>query len=230
MSVQIKGRQLAAARQLAELTVEEVAKRVGVSRNTITSFENGAHQPRGGTLTEILRVFRDVSVEFIEGGVRWIGDTIRTFEGPDAYSRLLDEVYQTLHRQAGSEALFICIDDEVSEPDIVTANNRLREAGIKCRYLCSEEAKRFDYPVCDYRLIPKRYYTNSVMVVFADKVATVSDANNSAILVRDIYQANMMRGLFEMIWQQCPPRARRRKPANERVQSQHLQEFWLARL
>ncbi len=119
--------------------------------------------------------------------------------------RLLDEVYQALHRQPGAEVLFICVDDAVSTPEIVTANGRIRDAGIKCRYLTHEKAARFDFPVRDYRLIPERYYTNSVMVVFADKVATLSDDNSgTVIVVRDTYQANMLRGLFEMIWQQCP--------------------------
>jgi transcriptional regulator with XRE-family HTH domain len=204
MHSQIKGRQVAAARVLAKMTVEQLAKRVGVTRNTITSFETGAHQPRGGTLAEIVKVFAEADVEFIEGGVRWIDNTIRTFEGPDAYLRLLDEVYLTLHLQPGAEVLFICVDDASSPSEIVIANNRMREAGIKCRYLCSEEARRFDYPVRDYRLIPKRHYTNSVMIVFADKVGTLSDDNNAVILVRDTHQANMLRGLFEMIWQQCP--------------------------
>jgi transcriptional regulator with XRE-family HTH domain len=213
MSIQIEGKQIAAARQLADLTVEELAKRVGVSRNTITNFENGAHQPRGGTLAEIVKVFAGAGVEFTEGGVRWTDDTVRIFEGPDTYLRLLDEVHQALHRQPGAEVLFICIDDAVSTPEIVTANNRIRDAGIRCRYLTHEKATRFDFPLRDYRLIPERYYTNSVMLVYGNTVATLSDDNKAVIVVRDTSQANMLRGLFEMIWQQCPaprppPRAR----------------------
>jgi len=204
MNIHIKGKQIAAARQLAGFTLDELADRSGVSRSTLVKIEASAVQPREGTLADILKTFTIAGVEFVEGGVRWIGDTIRTFEGDDAYLRLLDEVYHTLHRQQGGEALFICVDDAVSTPDIVTANNRIREGGIKCRYLCSEEAQRFDYALRDYRLIPERYYTNSVMVVFDDKVATLSDASNSVIIVRDIHQANMLRGLFELIWQQSP--------------------------
>jgi hypothetical protein len=56
----------------------------------------------------------------------------------------------------------------------------------------------------EYRLIPEKFYTNSVMVVFEDKVATLSDASNSVIIVRDLDQADMLRGLFEMIWLQSP--------------------------
>jgi transcriptional regulator with XRE-family HTH domain len=205
MSIQIKGKQLAAARHLAGLTVDQLAERAEVSRNTIMNFEKGAHQPRGGNLANIARALAAAGVEFIEGGVRWTGDTVRVFEGPDAYLRLLDEVYQTLHREAGAEVLFICVDDAVSTPEIVTANTRIRDAGIKCRYLTRENATRFDFPLREYRLIPERHYTNSVMVVYADKVATLSDDNQgTVIVVRDSYQANMLRGLFEMIWQQCP--------------------------
>lgn len=204
MGVQIKGEQVAAARVLAGLTVKQLAKRVGVTRNTITSFETGAHQPRGGTLGEIIKVFADAGVEFIEGGVRWSGDTVRILEGPDAYLRLLDEVYQALHRQPGAEVLSICTDDAVSPAEVTQAIQRWHDAGIKARFLTHEKATRFDFPLREYRLIPERHYTNSVMVVFSDKVATLSDDNDAVIVVRDTYQANMLRGLFELIWQQCP--------------------------
>lgn len=205
MSIQIKGKQLAAARHLAGLTVDQLAERAEVSRNTIMNFEKGAHQPRGGNLANIVRALAAAGVEFIEGGVRWTGDTVRVFEGPDAYLRLLDEVYQTLHRQPGSEVLSICTDDAVSTPEVTQAIQRWHDAGIKVRFLTHEDATQFDFPIREYRLIPQRYYTNSVMVVYADKVATLSDDNQgTVIVVRDAYQANMLRGLFEMIWERCP--------------------------
>jgi transcriptional regulator with XRE-family HTH domain len=214
MNIHIKGKQIAAARQLAGFTLDELAERSGVSRSTLVKIEASAVQPREGTLADILKAFAVAGVEFVEGGVRWIGDTIRTFEGADAYLRLLDEVYQVLHLKPGQEVLSICTDDEVSPPEVVQAIQRWHDGGIKCRFLTRERATRFDFPLREYRLIPEKFYTNSVMLVFNDKVATLSDANNSVIVVRDIYQANMLRGLFEMIWQQSPsprppPKARR---------------------
>jgi transcriptional regulator with XRE-family HTH domain len=214
MSIHIKGKQIAAARQLAGLTLTQLAERAGVARSSIVKIENDAVQPREGTLADLMKTFTAAGVEFIEGGVRWTGDRIRTIEGLDSYLRLLDEVYQTLHRQSGAEVLSICTDDSVSSPEVVQAIQRWHDAGIKCRFLTHEHATRFDFPLREYRLIPERFYTNSVMVVFDDKVATLSDANNSVIIVRDVYQANMLRGLFEMIWQQSPsprppPKARK---------------------
>jgi hypothetical protein len=119
-----------------------------------------------------------------------------------------------MHRQPGAEVLSICTDDEVSPPEVVQAIQRWHDGGIKSRFLTREKATRFDFPLREYRLIPERFYTNSVMVVFDDKVATLSEANNSVIIVRDIHQAKMLRGLFGMIWQQSPapkplPRARK---------------------
>jgi len=204
MDIRIKGKQIAAARQLAGLTTRELAERSGVARSALTKIENGAHVPRESTLADLAKALAAAGVEFIEGGVRWIGDTIRTFEGPDAYLQLLDEVYLALHRQPGTEVLSICTDDAVSPPEIVQAIQRWHDAGIRARFLTHENATRFDFPIREYRLIPERYYTNSVMVVFADKVATLSDDNHAVIVVRDVDQANMLRGLFEMIWKQCP--------------------------
>ena len=213
MHVHLKGKQIAAARQLAGFTLDQLSERSGVSRSTLVKIEAGAVQPREGTLADIVKAFATASVEFIEGGARWIGDTIRTLEGEDAYLRLLDEVYQSLYRQPGAEVLSICTDDAVSPPEVVQAIQRWHDAGIRSRFLTHEKASRFDFPLREYRLIPERFYTNSVMVVFGDKVATLSDANNSVIIVRDTHQANMLRGLFEMIWQQAPaprpPKARK---------------------
>jgi transcriptional regulator with XRE-family HTH domain len=204
MSVQIKGRQVAAARQLAGWTVAELADRVGIVKSTIVNIENTAVQPHKGTIADIVQAFAAAGVEFIEGGVRWTGDLIKVIEGEDAYLRLLDDVYQTLHRKPGSEVLSICTDDAVSPQQVVQAIQRWHDAGIRCRFLTRESATRFDFPLREYRLIPEKFYTNSVMVVFEDKVATLSDASNSVIIVRDLDQADMLRGLFEMIWLQSP--------------------------
>jgi len=208
-----KGKQIAAARQVAGWTAEQLAERAGVSRSTIIKIETGAVQPREGTIADIATALASAGVEFTEGGVRWTNDALRVLEGPDAYLRLLDEVYQSLHRQSGAEVLSICTDDAVSPPDVVQAIQRWHDAGIRCRFLTREEAARFDFPLREYRLIPERFYTNSVMVVFGDKVATLRE-DGDVIIVRDTDQANMLRGLFEMIWQQSPsprppPKARK---------------------
>ncbi len=42
------------------------------------------------------------------------------------------------------------------------------------------------------------------MIVFADQVATLRGVNGTVLVITDKAQADMLRGLFEMIWLQAP--------------------------
>jgi len=201
----ITPRQIRAARALVGLDAAELASRAGISRETITNIENDLVQPREGTLERIFRVFSAAGVEFVgDRGVALVNDNYRLIEGPDCYLRLLDEVYHALRGKPDAEVLSICTDDSVSPPEVTQAIQRWHDAGIKCRFLSHDRARRFDFSVREYRLIPSRYFTNSVMVVFGDKVATLRGVNGAVLLVTDRDQADMLRGLFEMIWAQAP--------------------------
>jgi hypothetical protein len=50
------------------------------------------------------------------------------------------------------------------------------------------------------------------MVVFSTKVATLRGTNDAVLIVNDKEQAEMLRGLFELIWSQAAkPPAKRKK-------------------
>lgn len=200
----IKGSQVRAARALLGWDGNDLVAAVGLHRDTILNVETNK-KVRGATADRIVQVFNDHGIEFIgDRGVAFLPENYRILEGDDCYLRLLEEVYQTLHKKETAEALFICVDDEVSTAAVVEANNKIRDAGIKCRYLSSENARKFDFPLEDYRVIPPQFYTNSVMVVFGNKVATLRDAHSEVMVIADKYQSDMLRGLFEMIWRQSP--------------------------
>lgn len=196
------GKQIRAARMLLEWDAVDLAKHSKLTKVTILNMETGKIRGRPETMEKIVKAFGDFGVEFIgERGVNLMDDNYRILKGSDCYLRLLDEVYHTL-RGRNEEALFICVDDAVSTKEVTESNHRIRNAGIKCRYLSSEEATKFDFDLSDYRLIPKEHYKNSVMIVFADKVATLRGTNNGLLIVRDKDQSDMLRGLFEMVWAQ----------------------------
>lgn len=201
--------QFRAARALKDWSLDDVEALSGVSRQTVYKFENGIHRLHKETEAALLGLLDTHGIELIaDRGVALRNDNYRLLEGPDCYLRLLDEVYQTLHGQAGAEVLSICTDDSVSPPEVAHAIQRWHDAGIPCRFLTHEYATRFDFPLREYRMIPHRFYTNSVMVVFADKVAVLRGANDAVLVVRDKEKADMLRGLFEMIWLQSPAPAR----------------------
>ncbi|MDE1900955.1 MAG: helix-turn-helix transcriptional regulator [Alphaproteobacteria bacterium] len=209
----ITGHQIRAARALLNWGAERLAEEADLNRDTVHNIENGKVQARGASAERILRVFVDNGVEFIgDRGVALLNENYRVLEGQDCYLRLLNEVYQTLLGKKNAEALFICVDDAISSKEVIEANLHIRNAGIKCRYLCSMNAKRFDFDTEDYRTIPEQFYTNSVMVVFGNKVATLRGTNDAVLIVTDKEQADMLRGLFEMIWLQAPkPKALKAK-------------------
>jgi hypothetical protein len=160
---------------------------------------------------KIVQVFADNGVEFdSDYGVRAKQENYRVLEGEDCFLRLLDEVYYSTH-QRGLEVLFICVDDAVSTPEVVAANKRILDGGAPCRYLASVNAKRFDYDLKNYRLIPEKHYKNSLMVIYGDKVATLRGTNDAVLIIKDKEQAEMLRGLFEIIWAQSPAPQKRAK-------------------
>ena len=97
--------------------------------------------------------------------------------------------------------LFFFIDDTLSPPEVVAGNRRLREAGIRCRYLCLEDPPRLDFPARDYRTVPARFFHNAVQLVFGNCVAQHFGGESSKVLIlRHEAHAESQRRLFEMIW------------------------------
>jgi transcriptional regulator with XRE-family HTH domain len=201
--------QIRAARVLLNIDAADLAAETGLSRATISNIETGVVQPREDSMIRIRAALEARGIEFIgDRGVARVHENYRLIEGPDCYLRLLDEIYHALRGQAGAEVLFICVDDSVSSPEVRDANERIRKAGIRCRYLSSDQARRFDFPRDAYRLIPSRLFKNSVMVVFGDRVATLRGVNGAVLVIADRDQAEMLRGLFEVIWAAAHPPAK----------------------
>ncbi len=133
-------------------------------------------------------------------GVQLDDGAVRIIQDEDSYLRLLDEIYHTM-RGHGGDVLFFFIDDQQSPPDIVTGNKRLRDAGIRCRYLCSEDPARLDFPARDYRAMPARFFHNAVQVVYGNSVAQHFGGESTKVLIlRNEAHAESLRRLFEMIW------------------------------
>ena len=204
------GKQIRAARMLLEWDAVDLAEKSKLTKVTILNMETGKIRGRPETMEKIVKAFKDSGVEFNgDRGVSLIDDNYRVLKGEDCYLRLLDEVYHTIRSKkdadrnaSDAEVLSICTDDSASPPEVVESIQRWHKAGIKCRFLSHEQAMRFDFPLDEYRLISSKYFKNSVMVVYADKVATLRSTNDAVLIVNDKEQADMLRGLFELIWSQ----------------------------
>jgi transcriptional regulator with XRE-family HTH domain len=204
------GKQIRAARHLIDWTAEELAARARLTKDCILSIERGDSRPLPKTIASVSRALADAGVVFNgDTGVNLVGLDLRVLEGKDCYLRLLDDVFHVLKEVKNPEALFVCVDDAASSNEVIESNRKIRDAGIRCRYLASEEVTRFDFDPQDYRLMPKEFYKNSVMVIYENKIATVKGTKESIQIFQDRDAADMLRGLFEIIWTKAPrPRSR----------------------
>jgi transcriptional regulator with XRE-family HTH domain len=211
MSIVITGKQIAAARSLANWTAADLAKHAGLSRDGVMKIEADAVQPREGTLADIRAAFGDAGIEFIDRGVRWKDDTVKVLEGEDAYLDMLEDIYKSMQK-SGGEVLWLCSNDQVPIKGEYEAEVRLREAGLRFRSLIEEGKTETVWPRSEYRQIPSRYFHHNLQVIYANKVAQVLEGGKRILLVDNRELAAAARNLFDLIWSlmKMPPKPEKR--------------------
>lgn len=202
----ITGKQIRAARALLDWSAETLAKKVGLSRESINKIEDGSVQPRAKNLADIMHVFDTHDIEFIgTKGASFKDDQIVTIKGETAFCRVLDDVIATMRGQPKAEALFACVDDKVSPPIVVENYRRVRKANIAMRSLIKEGNTYLMGKTSEYRYLPARYFHNNATVIYGDKFATMiltSDTGEdaAAVIIHNRHIAAAQRNLFELIW------------------------------
>lgn len=202
----ITGSQMRAARALLDWSAETLAKKVGISRESINKMEDGSVQPRAKNLADIMRVFDEHGIEFVgTRGAAYKDDQIITLKGETAFFRVLDDVIATMRGKTKPEALFACVDDKLSPPVVVENYRRLRKAGIGMRSLIKEGNTYLMGKTGEYRYLPAQYFHNNATVIYGDKFATMildsgTGADVAAIIIHNPHIAAAQRNLFNLIW------------------------------
>jgi hypothetical protein len=195
-------RQIRAALELLNWTTADLAAATELNPDTVRRICRGTiARPHEATEQKIRAAVERRGVKFLpDCGVQLDDGLVRVLQGDDSYLRLLDEIYHS-RRGAPGDVVFFFVDDRVSAPEVVAANRRLRDAGIKCRYLCEEGAPRLDYPARDYRAVPARFFHNALQIVYGDCVAQLFGGEAVKVLIlRNDAHAESQRRLFELIW------------------------------
>ncbi|MCL2468910.1 MAG: helix-turn-helix domain-containing protein [Alphaproteobacteria bacterium] len=195
------GKQIKAARALLSWDAADLAEKASMRRETVLSVENGNAVPRPITMEKIIKAFNDAGVEFNgDRGVELRDDIVRKFEGEGYYLRFLDEVHSCMREKKGS-VLFFNVDDSLSSQEIIQANTRMIEDGIKCRYLCKEKPDKLNHPVEFYRTVPEEHYRNGLLVVYDNYLAALA-RGKMMVVFKNADVADSVRKLFGLIWSQ----------------------------
>lgn len=199
----ITSAQLRAARGLLDWTRSELAKAAGLSPETIKNIEHGLYTPQEATVKAIVETFTRHDIELTENeGVRRRDDTITIIEGDNCYLNLLYQIENVMKGGPG-EILFMYVNNELSPPDVIATDLRLRKMGCSFRSLIEEGNSYILYPLREYRCIPSPFFNNEVHVIYADRVATLINKQEKVIILRNSSIADTMRKSFSFIWNYC---------------------------
>jgi len=209
----INARQIKAARALLDWSQEDLSLAAELSIATIRKIESGSISPRDKTMDSIKKALEEANIEFtFPDGVRLKHNAVEVLEGEDCYLRLLDIVYYSLKDKKG-ELLVSYADNSLSPNEVIENQYRLRKAGIKFRYLVEEGNTYLIFPKEEYRWLPSKYFHNSVVQIFGNKVALSSQKSKTSLMPSKIVViesqtlSETLRNAFNFMWDNCriPP-------------------------
>jgi len=192
--------QLRAARAMLGLSQSELSQATEVSQETINKIESGANQnARKNTIDALKTFFVREGIDFIpNSGVRLVPTRYKVIEGKNCFLELLDDVFYEL--EAGEELLIACSDERVNSPIINDTYRRIRHKGILMRHLIEQGNSFMLGTESEYKCLPTKFFTNSIIVIYGDKVGNVSKDSDKVVIVKDSGLSESIRNLFNFAW------------------------------
>ncbi len=207
------GKQIRAARVLADWGAEELAKRVGVSRVTIQNIEHGVNKrPKNETMSKIVGAFSEAGIEFTDGdGVRRCLTDVRIYEGVDGFSRFHNLVYSHLNEHGGqacvcgaSAAQFSKYRNDAESHRSRMAELAKRRADFNMRILSAEgDTNTPNAAYATYRWIPRNNFPPVAFYSFGEYKAEITfDVDNPPliIVVKSASVAMAYNKFFNFMW------------------------------
>jgi len=213
----ITGRQMRAARALLGWDAVDLAKKTGLTRETICRIETDLVRAQEKSLVKIVRALDENGIEFTENqGVRLKPKSVETLEDSAGFARFYDYLYEHLSQHGGS----ICIsgvDERLyakyrpnAEADAQAHRERMAELvkqrdDIKARILVEEGDYNFvasEYAT--YRWQPKKHFTKTSFYVFGHCLALISFDHEPPpliILIKSATFAEAYRNAFDIAWE-----------------------------
>lgn len=204
------GKQIKAARALADMRQDELAELIGLTPQAIRKIEDDAVQPREGTMADIVSVFTARGIEFLDyQGVRFRPEGIQILNGREGLIALMEDIYDSCKRGvAGDIVLAGAPEDEfqriLGEYDETYLANMSSIANLKMRALINEgDTNIVSSDYCEYRWSPKEQFQAVPFYAYADKLAIVvfqADPAPRIFTIQSKTIAEAYRRQFESMW------------------------------
>ena len=211
----ITGKQIKAARALADIRQDELAELVGLTPQAIRKIEDDAVQPREGTMADLVNVFTMRGIEFIDNqGVRFRPEGIQILNGREGLIALMDDIYDSCRRgSAGDIVLAGAPEDDferiLGDYDATYLANMSSVPNLRMRTLIQEGDMNFvSSAYTEYRWAPKDQFQPVPFYAYADKLAIVvfqADPAPRIFMIQSKTISEAYRRQFESMWNQSKP-------------------------
>jgi DNA-binding XRE family transcriptional regulator len=205
----VKGRQIRAARALLGWQSTFLAEKVGLARETISKIEDESVQPRAKNLADIVRVFDENGIEFIDNlGVRFKPRRLEVYEGDAGFREFIDDLYafaQSTHAEicvsGVDETAFIHHLGQTFADQHVARMTALGDVTVRC-LICEGDTDVFCDSFNEYRWAPSSLFSAVPFYVYGKKFAVVIFEDNQVMVVVIDSEpvAKAYRKQFELIW------------------------------
>lgn len=203
--------QIKAARAMLDWSAEDLGKRVGVVKTTISAIETGRSNGSVEVLGAIVKALESGGIEFqTDGGVRPRQNKVLTLQGREGFAAFREDILA----EASIASLNVCVSnvDErefdkwgaggVNDAYIV----KMREHKPKqFRILVKENDTYFTGDYASYRWLPAKSFGEISFFIYAQKTAIISFENDNfeVFIINQPKITSFYRKDFEKMWAQA---------------------------
>lgn len=207
--------QIKAGRALINWSAEDLAKRSGTTKATISSIETSRTSGSVEVLSRIVYALQAGGVEFTDaGGVQPRQSKINIYRGHEGFKAFFDDVYEIAQT---NDAPDICLTN-VNEAEYdrwlgayepIHTNRMAKLEKVKLRVLMKERDLHLTSTAyCEYRWIPEKRFADVSLYIYGDKVAFIefSERDVTVTVVESKAVTEAHRKLFEESWENASTR------------------------
>jgi DNA-binding XRE family transcriptional regulator len=204
--------QIKAARAMLDWSAEDLGKRVGVVKTTISAIETGRSNGSVEVLNAIVAVLEAAGIEFqADGGLRPRKSHVLTFEGQSGFSAFREDILS----EAKIAPLDVCVSNVDERQFDKWGEGRVNEDYFsemkknkpkQFRILVKENDFHLSGPdYVSYRWLPVESFGEISFFVYAQKTAIISfeDNNFQAFVITHPKITSFYRKDFETMWAQA---------------------------
>lgn len=198
-----------AARQLVEWSADDLAEKVGVSKESILNIERGDKRARSSTMDKIVFVFEEAGIEFTDyEGVRRKPLDIEIFEGVERFDEFYDFLYQHLFLKGGDVCIY-AVDENLfakyrGDPELHRRRMKELVDSGKVTYRILAAKSSFKSAYAQFKCLPQTLPSLSSFYVFGDCLAMISFSHEPApyvVLHKSGPFAETYKQTFNLLWE-----------------------------